>query len=221
MIRYSINSPQIPIGPLDLVSISIHLLPVDHGVAIRSASVIIERRIQLHDQPQNGSGSISVPQTPTNLQSSPSSSPQQLSTPCSQFPKSSYSPTASFQENPLPDVMPSTLSLTSTPGTISSSSLTIASESTPILHPNFLGSTKLVVNPIVGTESSGNLYRDENGVSSRTLTLQWPAAKSHSLWAIGETISSALVTVKYFVRTKVCVFPHSFNPPPDLCALKI
>jgi hypothetical protein len=63
----------------------------------------------------------------------------------------------------------------------------------------------LVVNPIVGTESSGTLSRNENGVWSRTLTLQWPTVKSHSLWAIGETISSDLATVKYFVRTKVCI----------------
>jgi len=66
----------------------------------------------------------------------------------------------------------------------------------------------LVVNPIAGTESSAGLFRDENGVWSRTLTLQWPAVKSHSLWAVGETISSDLVTVKYFVRTKIIVsFP--------------
>jgi len=42
-------------------------------------------------------------------------------------------------------------------------------------------------------------------VYSKTLTLQWPAAKSHSRWAIGETISSELVSVKYFVRTKIIV----------------
>jgi hypothetical protein len=79
----------------------------------------------------------------------------------------------------------------------------------------------LVVNPITGTESSGTLYRDENGVWSRTLTLQWPAAKSHSLWAIGETISSDLVSVKYFVRTKVCVFPSRSITLPDPSAIKI
>lgn len=214
-IRYSIHSPQIPIGPHDLVSVSIHLLPVDHGVSIRSASVIVERRIQLHEQTSCVSGSTSHPQTSITPRST-SSSPKQSPSPCS---KSSYSPTATFQDDPLFEVS-STPSLSSssptiTLGTAPSSSLTIASESTPLLHPNFSASTKLVVNPIAGTESSGNLFRDENGVWSRTLTLQWPAVKSHSLWAVGETISSDLVTVKYFVRTKVCFPPYWFNPPSD------
>lgn len=211
-IRYSIHSPQIPIGPHDLVSVSIHLLPVDHGVSIRSTSVIVERRIQLHDQPLGVTGSTSIPQTPTALQST-SSSPKQLPTPCS---KSSHTPTATCQEEPPFEALSSTPSLSSstfsmTPDTALSSSLTIASESTPLLHPNSSASnsspTKLVVNPIAGTESSAGLFRDENGVWSRTLTLQWPAVKSHSLWAVGETISSDLVTVKYFIRTKVCFFP--------------
>jgi len=71
-----------------------------------------------------------------------------------------------------------------------------------------MASTKSVVNPIVGTESSGALFRDENGLWSRTLTLQWPTVRSPNLWAIGETISSNLVTVKYFIRTKIIVsFP--------------
>ena len=204
-IRYSINSPQIPIGPHDLVSVSIHLLPVDHGVSIRSTSVIVERRIQLHDQTSCVSGSISIPQTPITPRST-SSSPKQLPTP------SPYSSTAPSQEDPLFDAVSSTPSFSSsnptiTPGTALSSSLSITSESTPLLHPNANASMKLVVNPIAGTESSGDLFRDENGVWSRTLTLQWPAVKSHSLWAVGETISSDLVTVKYFVRTKVCCSP--------------
>jgi hypothetical protein len=55
----------------------------------------------------------------------------------------------------------------------------------------------------VGAESSGQFVRDDEGVWSKTLTLQWPAAKSHSRWAIGETIQSDLVSVKFFVRIKV------------------
>jgi hypothetical protein len=206
-IRYSIDSPQSPIGPLDLVSISVHLLPLDHGVSIRSVSVIVERRIQLHDQL---SGPTSTPHSPITPRSASSSSscPKQSPTLLSSFPKSSHCPSAPFQEDPLLNAESSTLSLSS----IHSSSLTIASESTPLLHPNFITSTKLVVNPIVGTESSGTLSRDEDGVWSRTLTLQWPTVKSPSLWAIGETISSDLATVKYFIRTKVFFFPSRSIP---------
>jgi hypothetical protein len=136
--------------------------------SIRSASVIIERRIQLHDLALNASGSISLPQTPY----------------------------------PSTQVRHHHLSLTSHPAHLCRL-LSAHSESTPLLHPNSLNSTKLVVNAMVGTESSGTLYRDENGMWSRTLTSQWPAAKSHSLWAIGETMSSDLVLVKFFIRTKV------------------
>ena len=193
-IRYSIDSPQIPIGPLDLVSISIHLLPLDHGVSVRSASVIVERRIQLHDQP---SGSTSIPQI-----SSSSYSPRQSPTLLPSFPRS---PSAPFQEDHLLNAESSMLSLSSYSPT---STPSIASESAPLLHSNSIASTgtKLVVNPIVGTESSGTLFRDENGVWNRTLTLQWPTVRSPNLWAIGETISSNLVTVKYFIRTKVRFF---------------
>jgi hypothetical protein len=40
---------------------------------------------------------------------------------------------------------------------------------------------------------------------SKTLTLQWPAAKTHSRWTIGETITSELASVKFFVRAKVFI----------------
>jgi hypothetical protein len=216
-----------PIGPHDLVSVSIHLLPVDQGVSIRSTSVIVERRIQLHDQTPGASGSTSIPQSPITLRPT-TSFYKQTPIPCS---KVSYSPTAPSQEEPQFDESSSTPSLSSStptivPDTALSSSLTIASESTPLLHPSSSTLTKLVVNPIAGTESSAGLFRDENGVWSRTLTLQWPAVKSHSLWAVGETISSDLVTVKYFVRSKVCFFPFQFNPPsnlqiPDRCVFSI
>ena len=214
-IRYSIVSPQMPIGPLDLVSVSIHLLPVDHGVSIRSASIIVERRIQLHDQV---SGSTTIPHIPIPPRSTSSSSfPKQSPNPLlSSFPKSSFSPFT--PQEPLLNAESSTPSPSSSTPTIP---LTIASESTPLLNPSSTtSSTKLVVNPIVGTESSGTLFRDENGVWNRTLTLQWPVVKSHSLWAIGETISSDLVTVKYFIRTKVCFFPPNHSISSDLFAFK-
>lgn len=63
---------------------------------------------------------------------------------------------------------------------------------------------KVVVNPIVGTETDA-FTRDARGVWSTQLSLEWPTSKSHSRWAIGETISSDLVTVKYYVRVKISV----------------
>lgn len=48
------------------------------------------------------------------------------------------------------------------------------------------------------------------------MTLQWPAPKSHSRWAIGETIDSKLVTVKFLAHVKVNVASPAGNHSIDL-----
>jgi hypothetical protein len=65
------------------------------------------------------------------------------------------------------------------------------------------GAASTLINSVAGTESSGLFARAEDGTWSKTLTLQWPASKSHSRWAIGETIQSDLVSVKFIARVKV------------------
>ncbi|EAU88046.2 hypothetical protein CC1G_10819 [Coprinopsis cinerea okayama7 len=268
-IRYSLRMPAAPTGPLDLVSIPLHMQPLDHGVSIRSASVIIERRIQLHD--------LSAANTPMLSSSPPSSLPSTAanpppnvsSSPALPNPQNSYFP--SQHDSPQPphassshyhhQPTSSTSSLTSsnptiTPETVypsnasvmtyssehpllssstdySSSSAasssqsahhtgfasqpptpngahgqsssqtpsTSSSYSSPFSFTNSLpsrDSTKVVVNLIVGTETE-NFTRDSRGIWSKTLTLQWPASKSHSRWAIGETINSDLVSVRFFI----------------------
>ncbi|KAJ7046603.1 hypothetical protein C8F04DRAFT_877543, partial [Mycena alexandri] len=186
-IRYSINSPTTPIGPLDLVSIPIHLLPSDPSVSFRSASVVVERRMQFMDP-------TSPPSTPTlslmsssaiTIPSPPSSSslpiPQRTSSSSSSL--MSYSPASSYKE----------------PSTHLSSSTTLQASDSRSSTNN----ASSLVNSVAGTESSGLFSRAESGVWSKTLTLQWPAVKSHSRWAIGETIDSNLVSVKFFVRVKI------------------
>ena len=220
-VRYSINSPKTPIGPLDLVPIPIHLKPLDRGVSIRSASVIVERRIFLRDVGQTPS-STPPSHIPVTLQPNPSTS--SLAGPSSSPllpPSASKSTYSDFPPHLYHEHEPessSTLSLTSsvptvTPGTFYPSTTTLASETTPLLpnssnHANSppssqIPSTKVIVNPIAGAESSGNFALDGQGMWSKTLTLQWPAPKSHSRWAIGETITSEIVSVKFFVRAKV------------------
>ncbi|KIM49441.1 hypothetical protein M413DRAFT_438626 [Hebeloma cylindrosporum] len=222
-LRYSINSPKSPIGPLDLVPIPIHLKPLDRGVSIRSASVIVERRIFLRDVGQAPSSTLSPP-IPGTLQPNPStsslagpSSPPLLQSPSS---KSTYPDSPPYLYHEQEPELSSTLSLTSsvptvTPGAIFHSTASLASETTPLLpnssnHLNIplssqTPSVKVIVNPIAGAESSGNFALDAQGMWSKTLTLQWPAPKSHSRWAIGETITSELVSVKFFIRAKVIV----------------
>lgn len=169
-------------------------------MSIRSATVLIERRLQL-----NEASSLSSPYQPANPT-------QPLSQPDSSLP--SFSPTSSYQELSSLYTGPSIMSASSsnntiTPHTIYASSL--ASETQPLVQssqPYTLSTSsptpsKIITTPIAGAESSGQFLCDEDGVWSKTLTLQWPATKSHSRWAIGETIESDLVSVKFFVRVKV------------------
>ncbi|KAF5386802.1 hypothetical protein D9615_001855 [Tricholomella constricta] len=217
-IRYAINTPTTPIGPLDIVSIPVLLLPMDEGVSIRTATVMIERRIQL-----NETATLETPASPYPIPTSSNPTSPRAS-PSSSLSSSSYSPSTSYQErssakfNGETSVASDTSSNpTITPHSISTSSTSINSE-TPLLppthaSPHFSSSSssssnvpsKIIVTPVTGAESSGHFSRDDQGVWSKNVTLQWPAAKSHSRWAIGETIQSELVSVRFFARVKISV----------------
>ncbi|KAJ7470583.1 hypothetical protein FB451DRAFT_1254184 [Mycena latifolia] len=184
-IRYSVNSPTRPIGPLDLVSIQIHLLPSDPGVSFRSASFIIERRMQFMDP-------ASPPSTPTLLSNT---------SPISHTPPSSHSSCS------LPIPQRTSSSLSYSPSSSYSESSSQASSSVTLQPSDSRASTSgasLLVNSVAGSESSGLFARADSGVWTKTLTCQWPATKSHR-WAVGETIESELVSVKFFVRVKIVV----------------
>lgn len=199
-IRYSILTPSTPIGPMDLVSISMHLLS-DPSVVVRSASAIVERRIHTKDT----SGS----------------SPSQ-----SQFSAETASPphaTSPYHHNSLTSSSSSSSSLLSSNPTITqdnfaASTSTVVTEQRPLLSVNFnlpqsrpststssmeIGGSRSSIHPIVGTESSGSFSRDQNGIFSKTLTVPWPVPKSNSRWAIGESIQTEFISVKFFVRVKV------------------
>lgn len=224
-IRYSLNPPTSPIGPLDLVSIPIHLQPLDNDVSIRSASIIIERRIQLNDiansssplQPELPSSSpLPVVQPPSPLLSSPTHS--DFATDGSYINSEGLVSSSSLSSSD-PTITPNTIfpsSSISVATATSTTPLLPPTPTTPPAVPSSPGPSKTVVNPIAGTESSGHFARDNNGVWCKTLTLQWPAVKSHSRWAIGETIQSELVSVQYFVRTKIIVTSPAGTESIDL-----
>lgn len=219
-IRYSVDTPPNAIGPNDLVSIGIRLQPTDPTVSLRSASVTIERRIQLLD---NSNNTLPSPPTSGINSSSRSPSPLHLEIPASASSTSVFSnaQTAPHLDKLIanPEGFISTSSLASsnptiTPHSIFPSSTSVASSTRPLLPSsstppptsNSPHQTKLIVNTIAEAEASGRFTRDTNGVWNKTMTLQWPAAKSHSRWAVGETIQSDLVCVRYYVRIKVCFF---------------
>lgn len=220
-IRYSIDTPTSAIGPTDLVSIPIHLQPIDPAVSIRSASVVVERRIHLLDN-SNVTPPQPSPTTPSVHSSSRSPSPTHSDCPASASTTSVFSNPQTAQHIDTLHVHPAgTLSSSSlnssnptiTPHSIFPSTTSVTSSTRPLLphttpFPPTNSSTsslqaKLVTNTIVEAESAGSFVHDEKGVWNKTMTLQWPASKSHSRWAVGETIQSDLVSVRYFVRVKV------------------
>ena len=203
-ISYSILSPQTAIGPMDLVSIPLHLRPLEKDVSIRSASVVVERRIVLNDNPNP---SLFPP--PNGLYTRPSNSSLHKPPSSPHLIPVSPNPSSSSASLPsLPSDLGPALSLhslgsgsTITPDIFPSSTTTLPSPINAVQQ----SSTKSIIHPIADAQSSGSFTRDQNGVFSKTLTLQWPSAKSRAHWAIGETITSDLVSVKFFLRTKVTI----------------
>ncbi|KAG5634879.1 hypothetical protein H0H81_000424 [Sphagnurus paluster] len=215
-VRYTIHAPTSPIGPLDIVAIPVYLFPLDENVSIRSATVMIERRIHLNE--------TSSPDTQPSLSNPPSPRPS----PASSLSSRPNSGSPSYQEHApqkfnsvatvSSDVSSNTTitphSMYPTSGSTSSDSplLPLASSSTPhhpvtasTSHSSTSLPSKSIITPVVGAESSGTFTRDESGIASKTVTLQWPSAKSPSRWAIGETIQSDLVSVRFFARVKISV----------------
>ncbi|TEB36314.1 hypothetical protein FA13DRAFT_1683637, partial [Coprinellus micaceus] len=147
---------------------------------------------------------------------SPPSSPSEQASPSQHFePAQSTASLVSSQPTITPNnVNPSTASLfswtsdspllhTSFPAQQQPPQTPPMTTSSPTISSSSSAS-KIVVNPIVGTETD-SFTRDPKGLWSSTISFEWPASKSHSRWAVGETISSDLVSVKYFVRVKISV----------------
>ncbi|KAG7092285.1 hypothetical protein E1B28_008647 [Marasmius oreades] len=190
-ISYSMATPKAPIGPTDLVSIPIHILPDDSGVSIRSAILVVERRIFLNDSASarpltSSTTSLSSQNAPTS-QSAPASSSLPIP---SRFSSSTSSLALSL--------------LSGSYGNEDNNSLTALTRNSPSRSSDSL-STRAIITPVAGSESSGPFSRSPSGLWSKALTFQWPTVKSTGRWAIGETIQSELVAVKFYLRVKVIV----------------
>ncbi|KAK0210606.1 hypothetical protein DFS33DRAFT_1294294 [Desarmillaria ectypa] len=218
-IRYAIKCPSFPIGPMDLVSVHLYLLPNDASVSIRSASAIIERRIHVNEAsarsaaPASYSNTSGRPISQANFEHhSPALSPL------------SHSPISSYQDshhNTHASISSSSLSSapTITPNSVFPSTTTLSTaEKRPLLHVGSSSESALTpptsselphgrtsVHPVAGMESSTPFTRDQNGILTKTLTVPWPVPKSNSRWAVGETVITDFVSVKFFVRVKVVV----------------
>lgn len=210
-IRYCINTPsQQPVGPHDLLSVPILLRPIDSKVAIRSASLIIERRLKLNSVISTAKSSSLKPHDPlkaepptpsSSFSSSSSSSPSPIEGPPSDFIGSTPSLDSTTSSNPTitpHTIYPFSQSAAEMQPLVSSES----PEPPPEVHPS-----KLIVHPVATAESSGPFTLSASGNWSKTLTIQWPTAKSNSRWAVGETTKSDMASVRFYIRVKVsCYF---------------
>jgi hypothetical protein len=218
VIRYRIDTPPEPIGPLDLVSIPIHLYPIEPAVSIRSASLIVERRIQIIDSnappsPPQHTVSLTPPTTPARPSSSPNPTPSYPHNALSNHPHD-HDPFLSRQS-----------SRASSPSFSAASTITV-NDTLPLIprRPSSASSTsterslkaKTVTTSVAGVDPSGRFSKDAEGVWSKTIVFPWPASRS-SRWAIGETIQSDMVSVRFFARIKVSpptIFIFIFSHTP-------
>ncbi|KAK0503107.1 hypothetical protein EDD18DRAFT_1136397 [Armillaria luteobubalina] len=218
-IRYAIKCPSFPVGPMDLVSVHLYLLPNDNSVSIRNASAIIERRIHVKEALARSTTPASYSNTSRPLSQanfehhSPALSPLSHS-PISSYQDSHHNTHASTSSSSLSSSQP-----TITPNSVFPSTSTLsATENRPLLRtgsssgnastplaPSELPHGRTSVHPVAGMESSGPFTRDQNGILTKTLTVPWPVPKSNSRWAVGETVITDFVSVKFFVRVKVVV----------------
>ncbi|KAF9821686.1 hypothetical protein IEO21_00532 [Rhodonia placenta] len=197
VLRYTVSTPTHPVGPNDIVFASLFVQPLDPNVSVRSATLVVERRIDLLNPPPSPA---SPPPThfsgpylaPDDIPTSPTSSSTQLDV------SSSYESTVS---------VPSPLELT--PSTSATTLDSYASSSRPLVSAPPMSPTQSSLSPdtpaktltstILTTECTG-FTCDAAGMWSKTTTLQWPAARAQSRWALGETMHSEHVAVRFFLR---------------------
>ena len=221
--RYRIILPTSPIGPDDLVSILLSIQPNDPAVSIRSATLVVDRRIQLsRTMPSNSYPLLPTPPyTPWHQNLSLSS--LNSSTPPSSISSLNGSTCTLSPQDPSPSRATSSMSL------YSSSTLCADSPTTTLLRESSLSSLtdsslsslvvptevppRIISNSVVEVDPSGQFVRDKNGFWNNDFTFQWPTAKSYSRWAMGETLQTELASVRFFVRVKVC---SSFPFPGSL-----
>ena len=235
VLHYNLSTPELPIGPSDLVFTSIYLRPLDPSLTIRSASVFIERRIELHPVYSNANSSTSLyPSTPNAVSESPRDGyfHSAMTSPTSPTSSSLSPPPVPSVNSPEPSsssrdsrstylAPPTQRALTlevPPPITPSSSTFSVAS-ATPLIqrsaspssstHSNNTSAdapSKTLTTTITYADSgAGGFARDfSTGVLSKTVSMQWPKAKSKHVWAMGESIRSELAEVSFWVKVKVC-----------------
>ncbi|EIW60557.1 uncharacterized protein TRAVEDRAFT_70905 [Trametes versicolor FP-101664 SS1] len=91
VVRYNVSIPTLPVGPSDIIFTTLSLQPLDPSVTVRSATVSVERRIDLHNIP-----AAPTPLVTAGINYSAAASPSPITT----FSPSSLTPSSlSLSEN--------------------------------------------------------------------------------------------------------------------------
>ncbi|KAH8107184.1 hypothetical protein BXZ70DRAFT_282113 [Cristinia sonorae] len=230
IIHYNLSTPVLPVGPSDLILTSIFLRPLDASVSIRSASVLIERRIDLYQSnssaftsatdvaptsDENDSPVASTSSTPARASSS--SGPSQPMSLSISMPEPSHQPRSPYSYSPTQS--------TSTVAIGASGSMHSVTSTSPLLSPRSPSPapplptlppppstadmpSRSIITTIIYGDSGGNggmSFDTSSGIWSKTINLTWPKAKSQNLWAMGESARSEFAEVSFWVKVKVIV----------------
>jgi len=196
-LRYRVSLPTKPIGPLDIVPLQITVQPLDPTVSIRSATAVVERRIQFSEHP------ISPPST-SSVQMS-SSYPHPISN------QASRPHIITVSAGDITSASSSSIDL-HCPS--SSSSVVTDNDVQPLLPrrqssvhnatPLNNASERTTTHIFAHIESSHRFTRDSTGTWRQTLNFSWPDTRPSSRWAVGETLQTGMASVRFYVRVKVC-----------------
>ncbi|KAG1756451.1 uncharacterized protein EDB91DRAFT_1092736 [Suillus paluster] len=197
-LRYRILLPPTPVGPLDIVSLQVTVQPLDPAVSIRSATAVVERRIQFSESPISPPGAL-TPSAPT-LSSHSHPTPNQESHPHDHRSVTMNSGDTTSAESSYNDLSSSSISHSDTRPLLPQRQSTVPSAS-PLAHASDRTATHIFAH----LESSHRFTRDSTGTWRQTLTFSWPDARSNSRWTIGETLRTDMTSVKFFIRVKLIV----------------
>lgn len=185
LLDYSIQPPSHALGPLDLLPVHVSVFPLEPTVRLHSIHLQVERRIDLHEisaSPSSSSHVLDFLHRDFHSPPSPGESQELLLPPdTSTLPRVTSQSTLSSTQSP-------TFPLSAGQSSKSQSSLSakrsvstlaqMATDCGPVQEPTF----------------------------SKTITMALPAAKSPSHWSNGVTLQTNLISVRFFLRTRVRYF---------------
>lgn len=202
-LRYRITLPTKPVGPLDIVPLQVTVQPLDPAVSIRSATAVVERRIQFSDLQASPPGTVTLSAPTLSSHSYLASNQESSSYDHHSVTASSYDiASAASSSNDL-HYPSSTSSLVSDTRPLLPQQQSSVPSTSSVTHSTERTTTHIFAH----LESSHRFTRDSTGTWRQTLTFSWPDASPSSRWTVGETLQTGMASIRFFIRVKVyCIF---------------